>query len=1259
MRTICALLCLTLATPVWAQNNEPGFFDRLFGSDEASSDDEQGSLLEQLIEDQLSGVGRVVQITGFRGALSGAATLDSLTIADDAGVWITLNEAELDWNRAALFSGRIEVAKLTAGEILLPRIPASDDTEAPKPEASGFQLPDLPVSIQIDEISADKVALGSSVLGEEVELSTDGALSLIGGEGTATLEILRLDQPGAAMLDVAYSNSTGVLALDLSLQEEAGGLLSTLAGLPGAPSVDFTIAGTAPVGNYAADIRLATDGADRLTGQIQTFTVDDTLGVTADISGDIAPLFAPDYRPFFGNNVGLNVSAFRTEGGGTVLKDLSLRARAIALNGDAILGASGMPRRFNLNGEISDALGEPVLLPLAGEETRVNKVTLDLAFDAYESENWVGTFDIDQFRQGPITAESAQLRVLGQIVPDTSNKVTAEVTYQIGALDLGDPSLRAAVGDNISGEAAIDWQGGRDLRLSRLTLEGEAYGLEGQAVVSTQDDSPFVEGEAALRTDRLAVFSGLAGRALGGAANLDLVFAGAPLLGTFDVTAKGSGQDITLSEPRADAVLSGPAKLDLRAIRNEGGVGIFLNTVETDQANLTGRATLTSGSSTMSLAGRLEDAALILEGLQGPVMLEVTGKEDEARDWDVAARIDGEVLNVVTTGRLLNLYDTPRADGSIEIQATDLSSLSELAGRPLGGAASMAATGSVAFDLSTFSLDGTLAGSDLRTGITEVDRLLTGEAKIAVVASGADGRITLSRMAVDTDALTARALGTLGADGSALDIAARLFDVSPFVAGLSGEVSVTGKVEDTGAGALRVDVTGTGPGGIRAEISGTAADNFSRADLVITGRAPLQVANSFIAPTTLSGPLSFDLRLIGPPELSSLSGQLISRDTRLVVPDTGVALNGIAITADLASGRANLDVSGAIEGGGQVAVRGPVTLSAPYSADLAVTLTNARISDPRLFETRLGGGLRVTGPLEGDARISGNLALGPTEIRIPSTGLGGAGAIPEIVHLNEPPPVRGTRRRAGLLETVQNKGQSTGGPVYPLDITITATNQLFVRGRGLDSEFGGALSLGGTSRNVVPSGGFNLIRGRLDILGQRLALDEARITMEGSFIPRLFLIATTDVDDTSVSVAISGPADAPDIAFTSAPELPQEEVLARLIFGRGLENLSALQAARLALAVRTLAGRGGEGIVSRLRNNTGLADLDVTTTDDGNAALRAGAYLNDNIYTDVTVDSEGETQLNLNLDFTESLTVKGGFGSEGETSIGIFFERDY
>ena len=123
--------------------------------------------------------------------------------------------------------------------------------------------------------------------------------------------------------------------------------------------------------------------------------------------------------------------------------------------------------------------------------------------------------------------------------------------------------------------------------------------------------------------------------------------------------------------------------------------------------------------------------------------------------------------------------------------------------------------------------------------------------------------------------------------------------------------------------------------------------------------------------------------------------------------------------------------------------------------------------------------------------------------------------------------------------------------------------------------------------------------------------------------------------------------------------MPEEEVLSQLLFGRGLDNISPLQAAQLANAVAVLAGRGGEGIIGNLRNQVGLDDLDLQTDDEGNVQVRAGKYLSDNVYTDVAVGDDGKTQLNLNLDITESLRARGSVSSEGESTIGVYFERDY
>jgi len=296
--------------------------------------------------------------------------------------------------------------------------------------------------------------------------------------------------------------------------------------------------------------------------------------------------------------------------------------------------------------------------------------------------------------------------------------------------------------------------------------------------------------------------------------------------------------------------------------------------------------------------------------------------------------------------------------------------------------------------------------------------------------------------------------------------------------------------------------------------------------------------------------------------------------------------------------------------------------------------------------------------MAGGGQVAGQITLTGTEVQIPSTGLGGGGDIPDLRHVNEPREVRATRARAGLLGAASGGGGSAGRPIG-IDLLISAPSQIYVRGRGLDAELGGSLRLGGTTAAVVPSGAFNLIRGRLDILGKRLDLSEATLTLEGDFVPMVSVAASNESDGITSYIRIDGPATEPVVSFSSSPELPEEEVLSRLLFGRGIDTLSALQAAQLANAVATLAGKGGVGIIGRLRQGFGLDDLDVQTGADGGATVTAGKYISEKVYTEVEVDDTGQSRINLNLDLTDSVTVRARTGSTGETGLGVFFEKDY
>jgi len=224
----------------------------------AQSDDR--SRIVRFLEDQLSDSARQVQIEGFRGALSAQAQLDRLTISDAAGAWLILEDAQLDWQRSALLSGRVEVQALSASRLTVLRIPEpSGDPALPDAEARPFSLPDLPVAITIDRLAIDEIVLEAAVMGLAGRFSLDGSLDLANGDGDADLEIVRLDQTRDRFdLSAAYSNATEELAVDLSLTEAPGGVVSELLNLPGRPSVAFEIAGTGPLDQFAAQIQLAT-----------------------------------------------------------------------------------------------------------------------------------------------------------------------------------------------------------------------------------------------------------------------------------------------------------------------------------------------------------------------------------------------------------------------------------------------------------------------------------------------------------------------------------------------------------------------------------------------------------------------------------------------------------------------------------------------------------------------------------------------------------------------------------------------------------------------------------------------------------------------------------------------------------------------------------------------------------------------------------------------------------------------------------------
>ncbi|TCP63311.1 autotransporter secretion inner membrane protein TamB [Rhodovulum bhavnagarense] len=1234
------LLCMMCALPLWAQ--------------QAPVTDEGGRVLERFLEERLSGAGRSVTVSGFQGALSARATLDELSIADGDGIWITLSGVVLDWSRAALLRGRLEIAELSAERIELARLPESGPEGVKRSEAKPFALPDLPVSIEIGKIRTPRLVLGEALLGQGAVLDIEGTLGLAGGAGRMRLSATRSDAVASFFVDVSFSNETRELDLDLDLSEAQGGLVSGILGVPGAPAVELSVAGDGPLSDFAAKMTLATDGVARLSG---TFALtappasSQARRFALSASGDVGALVAARLRPFFGDTASVNVEGTRLSGGDIDVDRLMLSTGALQIDGSLALGPSGMPRRVILDGRLAG----PVALPLPGPETVLDGAGLRARFDAATGQDWSIALDLAGLARDGLLLKNARLSGTGRIAQDL---LSGDLALAVSGIAHDDPALEKALGPSVTAKTRLAWQEGAAPRLDALSLSAGDVELTGNAMLGSLADGFPVEGAVHLSASDLSRFASVAGRGLGGTAEAALSGSYTVLGGVFDLAVSARSRDLVTGTPRLDPLLTGAGDLRLSALRDTAGTRLRGLRVATPGITLDVAGMLSSARAGLTVIARAPDLGPVAPGLDGP------GAVDARIGWQEGGPVRLDHLAATAAGGSFNAQGTVTPDDPampvdlrVSLDIPRLAAFSALAGRRLDGQLEAEITaGGAMRGAGTAELGLRIKARDLALGLGMTDALWRGQSRMDLRVARRGGVAIIEELALDSAGLTARAVanGASGAASGSVDLTARLVNLAMLVPGLPGAVTLGGSMAPLGNG-VRLDLGLEGPGGITARTHGTVSVDARRVALALYGRLPLSLANAVIAPRSLEGVAQFDLSIDGAPGLSGLRGRISTEDARLSVPDLSASVNGLGGEVTLAGGRARVALSGGL-GGGRLGVGGTLDLRAPFPGDLTVTLNQAGLRDPLLYDTRLNGRVSVSGPLSGGATIGGRIDIGRSEVSVPSASPGGGGPVPVIAHRGASAAVEATRARAGL-SGVGHAGRA--GRPYPLDLVIAAPGQIFVRGRGLDAELGGRVHLRGTTADVAPEGRFELIRGRLDILSRRFDLSEGRIDLQGALDPYLYFEATSQNEDFIARVVLEGPANAPEIRFTSEPDLPEEEVLSRLLFGQGLQNLSALQAAELAGAVAQLAGGGGGGLLSQLRKGTGLDDLDIAGTQGGGTELRLGKYLSENVYSEVTVDDQGRSSITLNLDVTRDISLRGTLGAEGDTGIGMVFERDY
>ena len=391
-----------------------------------------------------------------------------------------------------------------------------------------------------------------------------------------------------------------------------------------------------------------------------------------------------------------------------------------------------------------------------------------------------------------------------------------------------------------------------------------------------------------------------------------------------------------------------------------------------------------------------------------------------------------------------------------------------------------------------------------------------------------------------------------------------------------------------------------------------------------------------------------------------LNGVIQGKDLTYENQGYGTRLSSMDLSGKFSGNALELTSLTAKAGSGTVSAKGKISLAADsgYPMDISVTLDHARLARSEALAATATGTLHLTKTGSEPPLLSGTLKLPETRYQIIREG---AAQVPHLTGVRFKPP-KGALRITGDEPA---PAFSNAFALIRLDLQLKASDQLYVSGMGLESEWSASFHLGGTSAAPDMTGRVNLVRGTLAFAGHAFDLDEGVITFTGgnTINPTVAITATDTIEDVDVSVNVTGQAMNPQVSFSSSPSLPDDEVLSRILFGSSVANLSAIQAVQLASSLNSLRGTGG-GLnpLGKLRSAAGIDRLRILGADEATGrgtSLAAGQYLTNDIYVELITDARGFTATQLEVSITKWLSVLSQAGGSGVNSVNVQIKKNY
>ncbi|WP_417469135.1 translocation/assembly module TamB domain-containing protein [Maricaulis sp.] len=453
----------------------------------------------------------------------------------------------------------------------------------------------------------------------------------------------------------------------------------------------------------------------------------------------------------------------------------------------------------------------------------------------------------------------------------------------------------------------------------------------------------------------------------------------------------------------------------------------------------------------------------------------------------------------------------------------------------------------------------------------------------------------------------------------------------------------------------QIESTATGGGlSARSFITRTGATTdllaiLNGPEAVITGgieaNGEILSLTSLILPvgTSLSGDAAIDLAISGTRAAPEIDGSIALHDGRFSAAETGTDIVDIQLAAHLHNSQIELESLTAGDGSGgtlNASAAGAITAQGPRGEAEFNFADFTAVRRPDLT-ARMTGQTQLTMD-EAGLLVAGETRLDRVYAQPPANG---AASIPEIevIELNLPKnQIRASRARL---------------PVR-LDYRVYATDQFYFNSSNFNTEWRADIRITGQAKKPTLTGSANLVRGSATVFSRRFTLESGEVLFNGPVTDaRIALAAQYERDDFQANVAVAGTLMSPTVTLTSTPSLPDDEIIARLLFDRSASELGPFEAAQLAAQ---LSGQDIFGFAGRVRELVGVDRLDIGSDADGGLTVTSGRRFGNDFY--VEVESAGAAALStarVEWSLTPQISILSRLSADTEASVSIRWRRDY